>query len=208
MDYCRLDERHTDLGDLESEIETLRRRLHTYTNPIKVGIEVSNGLCHPLKTTTGSAGYDLKASRDVTLPVGEIVKVPTGVKLRLPSNYEAQVRSRSGLAARGVIVVNSPGTIDSDYRGEVCVLLQSTKRTHEVKEGDRIAQLVFQRVPEVYFEAVKALEIDTARGVGGFGSTGDFEPESAMAAHCQSLEAQYCEVCRQGDCEEHGPAPK
>lgn len=161
------------LNALESEIVTLRRRLHAHTNPITVGIEVLNSLCHPRKATTGSAGYDLKASQNVTLPVMEIVKVPTGVKLRLPSNYEAQVRSRSGLAARGIIVVNSPGTIDSDYRGEVCVLMQSTKRTHEIKAGDRIAQLVFHQIPEVYFEIVEGLETDTVRGIGGFGSTGE-----------------------------------
>lgn len=149
------------LNALESEIVTLRRRLHAHTNPITVGIEVLNSLCHPRKATTGSAGYDLKASQNVTLPVMEIVKVPTGVKLRLPSNYEAQVRSRSGLAARGIIVVNSPGTIDSDYRGEVQVLLQSTKRTQEIKAGDRIAQLVFHQIPEVYFEIVEGLETDT-----------------------------------------------
>lgn len=161
------------LNALESEIVTLRRRLHAHTNPITVGIEVLNSLCHPRKATTGSAGYDLKASQNVTLPVMEIVKVPTGVKLRLPSNYEAQVRSRSGLAARGIIVVNSPGTIDSDYRGEVQVLLQSTKRTQEIKAGDRIAQLVFHQIPEVYFEIVEGLETDTVRGIGGFGSTGE-----------------------------------
>ena len=69
--------------------------------------------------------------------------------------------------------MNSPGTIDSDYRGEVCVLLQSTKRTHEIKAGDRIAQLVVQRLPEVEFEIVESLEVDTERGAGGFGATGE-----------------------------------
>ena len=161
------------LNALESEIVTLRRRLHAHTNPITVGIEVLNSLCHPRKATTGSAGYDLKASQNVTLPVMEIVKVPTGVRLCISPDCEGQVRSRSGLAARGIIVVNSPGTIDSDYRGEVCVLMQSTKRTHEIKAGDRIAQLVFHQIPEVYFEIVEGLETDTVRGIGGFGSTGE-----------------------------------
>lgn len=143
----------------------------------------------------------------MTLPVGEIVKVPTGVRLRIPPGYEAQVRSRSGLAARGIIVVNSPGTIDSDYRGEVCVLLQSTKRTHEVKEGDRIAQLVFQQVPEVYFEVVEALEIDTVRGMGGFGSTGMTYDEAEAHVDERLEEKDNC-TCRDGDCWYHGPAPK
>ncbi len=173
MDYCRLDERHTDLEALEKEVGELRQLLHTLTKQCVVGLEAQNEACIPVKATVGAAGYDLKALCDVTLPVGEIVKVPTGVRLRIPPDCEGQVRSRSGLASQGIIVVNSPGTIDSDYRGEVCVLLQSTKRTYEIKAGDRIAQLVFQRLPKVSFEVVEALEIDTVRGMSGFGSTGE-----------------------------------
>lgn len=138
-----------------------------------VSLEVENARCIPRKASVGAAGYDLVSRNSVTLFVGDVVRVHTGVRMALPKGFEAQVRSRSGLASQGVIVVNSPGTIDSDYRGEVCVLMQSTKRTHEIKAGDRIAQLVIQRLPEVEFEIVEALEIDTVRGMGGFGSTGE-----------------------------------
>jgi len=210
----RINEPDEDMCDMLDRLDLEQKNTYEEISRIRaeltphVRLEVENARCIPRKASVGATGYDLVSRNSVTLFVGDVVRVHTGVRMALPKGFEAQVRSRSGLASQGVIVVNSPGTIDSDYRGEVCVLLQSTKRTYEIKAGDRIAQLVFQRVPEVYFEAVKALEIDTARGVGGFGSTGDFEPESAMAAHRQSLEAQYCEVCRQGDCEEHGPAPK
>lgn len=126
----------------------------------------------PLRATPGAAGYDLQADADITLHVGEIIKVPTGVSLEIPEGFEGQVRSRSGLASKGVIVVNSPGTIDSDYRGEIQVLLMSLKNTHEVKKGDRIAQLVFAPVVRVeLFKSVSCLD-ETERNAGGFGSTG------------------------------------
>lgn len=173
MSDYRFEEIYIDLDLLEEEVNELRRQLREFTQQCVVGLEAQNEACIPVKATVGAAGYDLKALCGMTLPVGEIVKVPTGVRLRIPPGYEAQARSRSGLAARGIIVVNSPGTIDSDYRGEVCVLMQSTKRTHEIKAGDRIAQLVFHQIPEVYFEIVEGLETDTVRGIGGFGSTGE-----------------------------------
>lgn len=135
----------------------------------------------PLRATPGAAGYDLQADADVTLHVGEIIKVPTGVSLEIPEGFEGQVRSRSGLASKGVIVVNSPGTIDSDYRGEIQVLLMSLKNTHEVKKGDRIAQLVFAPVVRVeLFKSVSCLD-ETERGEGGFGSTDLRHKEMAKA---------------------------
>lgn len=126
----------------------------------------------PLRATSGSAGFDLFANEDITLHVGEIFKVSTGVSLEIPEGFEGQVRSRSGLASKGVIVVNSPGTIDSDYRGEIKVLLMSFRHAHEIKKGDRIAQLVF--APVVHVDCIRVVDNldETERGEGGFGSTG------------------------------------
>jgi dUTP pyrophosphatase len=126
----------------------------------------------PKKATEGASGFDLQAVEAVEIPPGGIVLVDTGIRLAIPAGLEGQVRSRSGLARRGVVVANSPGTIDSDYRGSIGVILLNVgKEPYQVNVGDRIAQLVFARVEYVQFEAVEALE-DTARGSGGFGSTG------------------------------------
>lgn len=139
---------------------------------IKVKIVVANHGCLPHQCTPESAGFDIYAFEDVTLHVGEIFKVRTGFAIEFPPGYEGQIRSRSGLARQGVCVVNSPGTIDSDYRGEVCVLMRSERVTHQVKAGDRIAQLIINELPKVTFEVAEQLEMDTVRGLGGFGSTG------------------------------------
>jgi len=130
----------------------------------------------PVYQTEGSAGCDLSAClplADVVIPSGEYRKIPTGFAMALPQGYEAQVRPRSGLAARnGVTVLNSPGTIDSDYRGEVCVLLLNMgKEPFVVHNGDRIAQMVIATYQRASFVACSSLET-TDRGAGGFGSTG------------------------------------
>jgi dUTP pyrophosphatase len=129
---------------------------------------------NPERATAGSAGYDLvSASRDViVLLPGQRVMVPTGVKLGLPVGLEAQIRSRSGLAAKkGVMVLNSPGTIDSDYRGEISVILMNFgTEPFPINQGDRIAQMVIARYERVQF--VDGLLDETDRGAGGFGSTG------------------------------------
>ena len=129
----------------------------------------------PEYQSEGAAGADLCAllSADVVLKPGERAVVPTGLHLEIPAGYEGQVRPRSGLAARhGVTVLNTPGTIDSDYRGEVKVILvnlgEADFRTHT---GDRIAQIVFSPVVRVSFRRKDAVD-DTRRGSGGFGSTG------------------------------------
>lgn len=131
----------------------------------------------PAAATAGAAGADLVAAVPqeaplVLAPLGRVL-VPTGIALALPDGYEAQVRPRSGLAARhGVTVLNAPGTIDADYRGEVMVLLVNLSRTpFTVRRGERIAQLVVAPVARVRFAAAEALE-PTERGTGGFGSTG------------------------------------
>jgi dUTP pyrophosphatase len=129
----------------------------------------------PSRGSPGSAGFDLRAAVDgeVVLRPGERLLVPTGLVLEIPPGWEGQVRPRSGLALRhGIGVVNAPGTIDSDYRGEVGVILINLgEAPFGLKRGDRIAQLVIARVETVELEEVDALE-SSDRGDGGFGSTG------------------------------------
>jgi len=130
--------------------------------------------CRPEYATEGSAGADLRAfiDNELELAPGERVAVPTGVRLEIPPGYEGQVRPRSGLAARhGLTIVNAPGTIDSDYRGEIKVILINLSDTpYVVKPNDRIAQLIIAPVMRVAFEMTQVRA--TSRGEGGFGSTG------------------------------------
>ncbi|HEY0542795.1 MAG TPA: dUTP diphosphatase [Actinoallomurus sp.] len=124
----------------------------------------------------GDAGADLVAAADVELAPGERVMVPTGIALALPDGYAAFVHPRSGLAARlGVTIVNAPGTVDAGYRGEIKVTLLNTDISNTVRlhRGDRIAQLVIQRVERAVFHEVETLP-GSARGDGGFGSTGGY----------------------------------
>ena len=126
----------------------------------------------------GDAGADLRTTVDLTLGPGERALVPTGVSIALPEGYVALVHPRSGLAARhGLSLVNSPGTVDAGYRGEIKVLLINHDRldTVELKRGDRVAQLVVQRFERARFVEVDALPA-SARGDGGYGSTGGFGP--------------------------------
>lgn len=129
----------------------------------------------PQYATSGAAGLDLPAAVDkpVTLAPGAFALVPCGFALALPEGFEGQVRPRSGLASKhGVTVLNAPGTIDHDYRGEVKVLLINHGRDHfTITQGMRIAQLVVSPVARVEFEEMPALS-DTARADGGFGHTG------------------------------------
>ena len=127
----------------------------------------------PSYAHAGDAGADLHASEAVVLGPGERATVGTGVAIALPDGYVALVHPRSGLAARhGLSIVNSPGTIDSDYRGEVGVILVNLgEAPFALKRGDRIAQLVIAPVEPVEWDEVETLE-DTGRGAGGFGSTG------------------------------------
>ena len=129
----------------------------------------------PAYATAGSAGMDIHAAlqEPLTLLSGQVVTVPTGLCFAVPSGFECQVRSRSGLAAKhGVFALNSPGTIDSDYRGEVQVILANfSQAPFTIERGMRIAQLVVARHERVEWEVVASLET-TERGEGGFGSTG------------------------------------
>jgi dUTP pyrophosphatase len=129
----------------------------------------------PMYATEGSAGMDIRAAvkADLTLLPGETTLVPTGVAIALPHGFEAQIRPRSGLALKHQIgVLNSPGTIDSDYRGEVRIILTNFgKEPFTIRRGDRIAQMVIARYARVAWEERESLD-DTARGGGGFGHTG------------------------------------
>jgi len=132
------------------------------------------GLPLPARAHPGDAGTDLFAAQDVELAPGQRAMVPTGIAIALPDGYAAFVHPRSGLAARhGVTLVNAPGTVDAGYRGEIRVTLLNTDAEHPVRlqRGDRIAQLVVQRVAEPVFYEVETLP-GSARGEGGFGSTG------------------------------------
>jgi dUTP pyrophosphatase len=133
------------------------------------------GLELPRYATPGSAGLDLPAAvaAPVTIPPGGRALIPTGIAIAVPAGFEAQVRPRSGLALKhGITVPNSPGTIDSDYRGEVQVIvLNAGSEPFTVERGMRIAQLVLARVEQLAWEPVAALPA-TGRGAGGFGSTG------------------------------------
>jgi dUTP pyrophosphatase len=129
----------------------------------------------PAYATAGAAGMDIRAnlSADIQLAPLERSLVPTGLYIELPSGYEAQVRPRSGLALKqGITCLNSPGTIDSDYRGEVKIILVNLSNEPQViRHGDRIAQMIINRVEQVNLVLVRQLN-DTARGGGGFGHTG------------------------------------
>ena len=129
----------------------------------------------PEYSTIGSAGLDLRAVLEtpVTLKPLERAMLPTGLYLELPQGYEAQVRPRSGLAAkRGLTCLNSPGTIDSDYRGQIHVILVNlSNETQVIENGERVAQMVIARYEQITWQPVESLS-ETVRGAGGFGSTG------------------------------------
>jgi dUTP pyrophosphatase len=131
------------------------------------------GLHLPTHATAGAAGADIVSAEDTTIQPGAIHAVATGIALAIPQGYEGQVRPRSGLALKhGVTVLNAPGTIDADYRGEVkVILINHGPEPFRISRGDRVAQLVVAAVVPVTFERVDVLP-DTARGSGGFGSTG------------------------------------
>lgn len=129
----------------------------------------------PEYATSASAGVDLRANIDKSIQIGSLEKVivPTGLFMEIPVGYEAQVRPRSGLAFKhGITVLNSPGTIDADYRGEIKVILVNlSKETFEIKDGERIAQMVIASHEQAEWVEVEEL-VETERGAGGFGSTG------------------------------------
>jgi dUTP pyrophosphatase len=140
-------------------------------------VRIVNKSNNPLPTyeTDGASGLDLRANLETPIVLGSLERalVPTGIFVEIPKGYEIQVRPRSGLAAKqGITCLNTPGTIDSDYRGEVkVILINLDKETHTIQHGDRIAQMVLQQVSSIDWVPVEALS-DTKRGEGGFGHTG------------------------------------
>jgi dUTP pyrophosphatase len=140
---------------------------------IRIPICVEPDAQLPNYQTLGSAGADLCTTMEIVLNPMERAMIPTGIRIALPVGYEAQVRPRSGLAAKfGIAMVNAPGTIDSDYRGEIKVLLINLgQEAVRFEKGDRVAQLVIAPVTRAEWNVVAELD-DTERGTGGFGSTG------------------------------------
>ncbi|MBI1651310.1 dUTP diphosphatase [Hyphomicrobium sulfonivorans] len=164
--------------------QSKQKKSSTATRAVKNKVKVrvvqlahGQGLPLPAYQTSGAAGMDLLAAIDVAHPItlapGARALVPTGLTIELPQGYEAQVRPRSGLALKnGVTVLNSPGTVDSDYRGEVGVILANLGQApFDIRRGDRIAQMVIAAVLQATLVEVKTIS-NTARGDGGFGSTG------------------------------------
>ena len=129
----------------------------------------------PTYKTSGSSGMDLVAyiKNKITIDPGKTAIIPTGIDVAIPKNYEIQIRPRSGLAAKkGISVLNTPGTVDSDYRGEIIIILINlSKKSFVVKSGDRVAQMILCPVAKGKLQEVKNLP-KTVRGKGGFGSTG------------------------------------
>jgi dUTP pyrophosphatase len=157
---------------LELKIKNLKRlvmqvyikRLHSFDLPL------------PRYMTAGAAGLDLYAAveKEMTIAPGQRVLVPTGIAMALPEGYEAQIRPRSGLALKyGLTLLNTPGTIDCDYRGEIkLIVINLGDKEYILQKGERIAQMIFSRVEKAELVEVDSLD-DTDRGAGGFGHTGN-----------------------------------
>ena len=142
---------------------------------MKVKIVNKSRFACPAYATGLSAGMDLRADIDAPVVLGSLERamIPTGLYIALPAGFEAQVRPRSGLAAKkGITVLNSPGTVDADYRGEIRVILVNlSKEDFVIEPGERIAQMVIARHEQIEWDEVEVLD-ETERGAGGFGSTG------------------------------------
>ncbi len=148
-------------------------------------VRLDRGLPLPSYAHPGDAGADLHSTVEVTLEPGERALVPTGISVALPEGFVALIHPRSGLASRhGVSIVNTPGTVDAGYRGEIKVLLINHDRHQPVtvRRGDRIAQLLIQRFERARFVEVDVLP-DSERGEGGYGSTGGFAPAQVAPTH-------------------------
>lgn len=141
---------------------------------VKIINKAKHNFGNPTYADPGSSGMDVRASLDdnIWIEPNDVAVIPTGLFMAIPVGYEIQVRPRSGLAAKlGVTVLNTPGTLDASYRGEVCVILKAGSSGFLVENGDRIAQLVLCEVPICKWEETETLD-ETERGIGGFGHTG------------------------------------
>jgi len=139
---------------------------------VKIVNESSNAL--PQFETGGSAGADIRSNQRTTIQPGSFELIKTGLFVEIPYGYEIQIRPRSGLALKhGITVLNSPGTIDSDYRGEIgVILINHGNEPFDINVGDRIAQMVLSKVEHIQWHALGSLDSGTKRGEKGFGSTG------------------------------------
>lgn len=166
------DNRDREISFLRNEIKRLRGAVRMNRVPIKVKKLRKNAIV-PQYYTNGAAGFDLHAVENVMIGAGGIELVRTGLAFEVPEGYEIQIRPRSGLSLRTKIrIANAPGTIDSDYRGEVGIIVDNmTVAPYLIRKGDRIAQGVIQAVPKAIFQEVDKLS-STGRGSKGFGSTG------------------------------------
>lgn len=144
-------------------------------NKVKVKVVREKNVNLPQYETNGAAGLDIRANieENIILKPLDRVLVPTGIKVAIPEGYEIQVRPRSGLALKhGITLLNSPGTIDSDYRGELkIIMINISNQEYVIQKNERIAQLVLNKVEQIEFEEVEILD-ETLRGAGGFGHTG------------------------------------
>jgi dUTP pyrophosphatase len=131
----------------------------------------------PMKGSTSAAGWDLRTVETCEIKKGEATKVPTGLAVAIPAGYEGQIRARSSLGAKGIILPNGVGTIDADYRGQIHVLMTWIGKGDStvIEAGERIAQMVISPIPIVHFVEVEENQLgETERGAGGFGSTGRY----------------------------------
>lgn len=169
--YCLQDE----INELKKRSNSMGCKCNCNKGPVVKIVKLDEDAILPKYAKDGDAGADIYSIEDTKLFNGDTVVVKTGLSIELPDRHEAQIRSRSGLAAKhGIFVLNSPGTIDCGYRGEICVILHKTSQTmspFEIKKGDRIAQMVIKPVEQAIFEVTDSLS-ETQRGTGGFGHTG------------------------------------
>lgn len=140
---------------------------------VEIKVKLNPEINLPNYQTEGSAGFDIASSEDITILAGQTVAIKTGLSVEIPIGYELQIRSRSGMALKhNVFVLNSPGTIDSDYRGEIMVILSNAGSNYTIKKGDRIAQGVISKYYKAEFIVTNTLS-ETVRAEKGFGSTGN-----------------------------------
>lgn len=166
-----------DRRQIQHKVNQPNRGFPTFVTMSKIKVKIVNQSSNPLPdyATKGSAGMDIMASLSESIRISPLQRlmIPTGLFIELPGGYEAQVRPRSGLAIKhGITCLNSPGTIDSDYRGEVkIILINLSNEEHTIQPGDRIAQMIVHRVETVKWKPVKIIAT-TKRNKGGFGHTG------------------------------------
>jgi len=186
--YDKMQERILDMinpevdytqDDFDKEFGSLDTPNYNFLDKIKFNFVNKSKNPSPEYATDGSAGFDLRADLEepLTLNCGERIVVPTGLFFEIPQNFEMQIRPRSGLAANfGITVLNSPGTVDSDYRGEIkVILINHGRESFVINNGDRIAQAIISSVVSknfISFNQVSEISNDTQRSSGGFGSTG------------------------------------